>query len=363
MRVAPHVTAMVIRLVGAPAWLRGLVLLLFGAAVAGLCWWLVLQDLQQSTRAKSPAKQVEQGRLEALQTAVENAQAQQALVAQQKQQLAKLESTLPAGDDAQGAWSAVHEASRRHGLRMEQFKPGPIGTETPYPQQRAALRLTGNFDALLAFTHTLAEARSPVGIESYVLASQASQGVAGGGSLVLEATLLSLHRPAANAEPAAALAAKASTIASRPTFEGQGPVGGNPVNNEAPARAQAAFAWLPSTPGDPFESQRLATWPASTVVANALTSFPLSAMRMVGSVRAADPKAGLTALVLIGGALHPARVGDPLGNARGRVSEIRSDGLTVLESGSLSLPSLPGAKGSPGAAQSARSVTLLVPKD
>jgi Tfp pilus assembly protein PilO len=346
MIAAPWLNAIVSRLVGAPGWFRCLVLLMLGAALAGLCWWLVLQELQQSMPAKSPARKVEEGRLIERQSAVQKAEHQRAQVHLEKEQLTALESVLPAGDDAQSAWAAVHQASRRHGLRMEQFKPGPVGSETPYPQQRAALRLSGSFGALLAFTRTLAEAGSPVSLESYFLVSPAGAAAAAGsdgrGNLILEATLLSLHRPAPTAAPAvaAALATASSAAAER---------------SKAPPALQVVSAPLPGAPRDPFESQRLTPSPASDSAAvNALNSLPLSAMRMVGSVRAADPGKAFTALVLVGGTLYPVRLGDALGNARGRVAEIRADGLTVRE---------PSSPGPPGTAQAVRSNTLLIAKD
>lgn len=361
MIVPPRLSALLVRLVGGPVWWRGLALLMFGAALAGLCWWFVLQDLQQAMPAKSTARQVEEARLIERRAALQKAQAQMASVAQQKEQLAALESALPGGHDARGAWAAVHEASRRHGLRMEQFKPGPVGSETPYPQQRAALRLSGSFDALLGLAQTLAETSSAASLESYLLVSPSSTGVlansdgAGSRSLVLEATLLSLHRPAPKAAPAAAMASAApgSAAAGGPgALRMTNTTTRVPASIDAPPPAAVLSARLPSTTGDPFESRRLASLPASEPGAViALTSLPLSAMRMVGSVRAADPSVALTALVWIGGTLHAVRVGDALGNARGRVAEIRVDGLTVRE------PSLPGT------AQPARIATLLIAKD
>lgn len=360
MMVPSRLSAVFVGLVCGPVWWRGTVLLMFGAALAGLCWWLVLLDLQQSMPAKSTARQVEEARLIERRVAVQKAQAQQASVTQQKEQLAALESALPAGDDAQGAWAAVHEASRQHGLRMEQFKPGPVGSETPYPQQRATLRLSGSFDALLALAQTLAETSSAVSLESYGLVSQASPGVlanssAGSGSLVLEATLLSLHRLAPKAVPAAVMASAAlGSEASRapPAVRVQNTADLDRASIDAPPAAAVLSPELPRTPGDPFESRRLASLPASEPGAlNTLSSLPLSAMRMVGSVRAANPSADLTALVSMGGSLHAVRVGDALGNARGRVAEIRADGLTVRE------------PGSPGSAQPARIANLLIAKD
>lgn len=360
--IPARLNAILVSLASASGWLRCFFLLGFGAAAAGVCWWLVLQELQQSLPAQSSPDPVAQTRRMERQAAVQKAQSQLALGSLQKEQLATLESALPSGKNAQGAWAAVHQASRRHGLRMEQFKPGPVGSETPYPQQRAAVRLSGSFDALTAFTRTLAEARSPVGLESYVLISQTSAGGDGGGSLILEATLLSLHQPARLAAPALATAFAAGNSA---TPEGQGQLqlpglektaalARDSDSDSSPLPAVAPFARPPGKPGDPFESQRLSAAPADSGATTALNSLPLSAVRMVGSVRAADQTAALpalTALVLIGGTLHAVRVGDALGNARGRVAEIRVDGLTVRE------------PGSPGTAQASAATTLWIAKD
>lgn len=355
MTVSPRLNAMAVRLVFAPGWLRCMVLLAFGMVLTGLCWWLVLQELHQSLPEKSPAL-AEETRLVERRAALQKAQGELALVKAQREQLTLLENELPASADAQSAWATVHQASQRHGLRMAHFKPGPVGSQTPYPQQRASLRLSGSFDALLAFARTLAEAGSPVGIESYVLSSQkASPSALGvgdrGGSLTLEATLLSLLQPAPAATPAAVTAAMTAPATEVATGLARA-VASAPPFASALSQPSGAFG---DPSGDPFESGRLAASPASGAgAANALHSQPLSAMRVVGSVGAADPTSvstAPTAVVLVGGTLYAVRVGDALGNAGGRVAEIRADGLTVRE------------PGSPVTAQAVRAATLLIAKD
>lgn len=328
-----HISRVTAGLAAAPRQLRFTLLLVWGLSWFGLCWWLFLHDLQVQVAGQAPAQALEQKRLDERQAVVQQGQAQLALAQDEKDQLAALEAALPGGPDSESGWAAVHQASRQHGLRMEHFKPGSIGTEKPYPEQRAALRLVGEFDALLAFTRSLASA-SPFAIESFSLVRRSDQRATGSLSLVLEATLLSLYRPPL--APSAVMPAGAALSAVL-----------TPVDRVRPSLAAAADLpvaqpasplSLPGAPGDPFASERLAAIHVphvlSSALADPLLTLPLSGMRMVGSLRMGEQ---LAALVMAGGTLHAVRVGDKLGNARGQVGEIRSDGLTIQEPGGSGL--------------------------
>lgn len=320
-----------VRVFAAGAWVRWALLLVFGTVLFGLCWWLFLLDLQRSLSAQTSAVQAEQlQRTERLAKVQENA-GRAGDEPTQRSFLAGLEDTYLASGP--GVWLAVHQASRKHDLRMEHFKPGVTGSEKPYPEQRAALRLSGDFGALLAFTRTLAGSSSRIAIESFSLGVRQT-----GPGLVLEATLLSLHRPPTGV-PAALPTVKATSPP--PSFSTVG----------LPGSAGLA-APLPGAATNPFDGQRLAVLlapvPVAAAPANALRNTPLSSMRMVGSVRTAEQWA---AVVLINGSLHAVHVGDALGNARGHVAEIRADGLTVRE------PAVPGTP------QGARVVPLPLGKN
>lgn len=351
-------------LVLAPVWLRLGLLLAFGAASAGLCWRLVLHDLDRQLSMQASAISLDQARLEGRRAELVRSQGQLAQAQRQKEQLAVLEAELASASQAQAIWAAVHRASRKHDLRMEHFKPGPIGAEKPYAEQRAALRLSGEFDGLLAFTRSLASERaggsgSTMAIESFsITAHPAGPSSSAGAGLVLEATLRSLYRPAMTAAPAGAATTAGSpgqaAQAKLATSDETGPSRAAVADSPAALLALLARVGLAAQPGpviDPFASERLAVLPVPqatpSVLAKPLQSAPLSSMRMVGSVRAGEQVA---ALLLVGGALHAVRVGDALGDGRGKVADIRTDGLTVDE------PAGPGNT-------KARSVSLALVKE
>lgn len=360
MTSAARFRSAAVGLVNASIAIRLGLLLAFSAALAGLCWQLVLQDLHAQLSAQGSAQALKKLRLAERRAEVRRSQAQLTQAQQEKEQIAALEAALPSASQAHAAWAAVHRASRKHALRMELFKPGPVGTEEPYPEQRAVLRLSGDFEALQAFTRTLAD-DSTVAIDSFSLAGRPlGQSSTVGPALVLEATLLSLHRPAAGAVPAAlpavvAAGAGASTGQAAPAMlapvDQAGRIRSVADDSSAARLAPGVPAALSGSGIDPFASERLTSLPVPDATSSALTkplhAFPLSSMRMVGSVRAGEQVA---ALLLVGGALHAVRQGDGLGNGRGKVAEIRQDGLTVIEP--------------PGAGQSkVRSLTLPLAKD
>lgn len=349
--------ALVGRLVRGPRWLCYGALLVWGGALSLAVWWLLLQDLQQTLSPDGPARQAEATRHAERLVAVRQGEQRLAVARAQQAQLSELETALPEVSEVQSAWAAVHQASRKHGLRMELFKPGPVGSEKPYPQQRALLRLSGSFDDLLGFTQTLATSGKAVAFESFSVAGSPRTPEATGNSmLILEAVLLSLHQPVATpaAAVSAAFAAPIIPVASGASLPS--------------AAAQVVIA--PTAPitqpsvsgGDPFETGRLSvlpSWAASLQAAStgtaagatpalALQTSPLSSMRLMGSVQSAGQ---MTALVTAGGMLHAVRVGDALGNSRGQVAEIRASEITVRE-----------PRGA-GAAQPARVVVLSLSKD
>ncbi len=333
------------RVVSAPTWIRYGLLFAFGACQFALGWWLLVQDLQQSVAAQGPLQELEQTRLAERLAGLRRAERDAALSRLQQDQLAGLESELPDASAATSSWARVHQASEQHGLRMALFKPGPLGVEQPYPEQRATVRLSGSFAALLGFAQALAQGKGPVAIESFSLTGGQGQGgpnAAVNGPLVLEAVLLSLHQPARTATaPSASASAAPSASASAP---GTGP----------PATAASSvLAPMAGVTTDPFESQRMLASTASTLTASsaagqALRAAPLSTMRMVGSVRAAEQS---IALLMVSGTLHAVRVGDALGNAHGRVAAILADRITVNE---------PVTRGPD---QTVRPVVLLLAKD
>ena len=355
--------ASVRRLALGPGWVRYGVLLGWGVVLSLASWWLLLEDLQQNLSPNGAVQQIEAAKQAERVAAVQKGEQRLALAREQQLRLSVLAAALPSANDAQSAWATVHQASRKHGLRMELFKPGPVGSEKPYPQQRANLRVSGNFQDVLSFTRTLALAGKPVAFESFSVAGGVRDLEGPGNNrLVLEAVLLSLHQPAV-------IPVTAPTAPTAPT--------------ESPTASMVPLAWAPSLPsvaaptviapmastvqpillgGDPFESRRLsdasssaapalaASMAAAEVAtpAQALHSSPLASMRLVGSVQSAGQK---TALVMAGGMLHSLRVGDALGNARGRVVDIRAGELTVQE---------PSGE---GAAQPGRVVVLSLSKD
>lgn len=323
-------SAWVGRLVQGPGWLRYGAVLLWGASLGFLSWWLLLQELQLSLSSQGSAQQADATQQAERDAAMQQVERQRALVRAQKNELIALEAALPDASEVQDAWATVHQASRKHGLRMEFFKPGPMGSEKPYPQQRASLRLSGSFEALLAFTRTLAVASTPVTIESFSLVSNPSGADSGNSLLFFEAVMLSLHQPAA--------ASSANTRAV-PLDAVPSPLLGAAAGTAMPV-VMAQDSGRPGASSDPFESQRLVGSPqsagpvsaspsASTATpAHALKIAPLASMRLMGSVQSAGK---MTALVMAGGMLHAVRVGDALGNARGQVTDIRADAITVRE--------------------------------
>lgn len=354
---SPGLQDLLSRLMESPAWLRHGILILLAALVSGLVWWLTLRDLQASVKAAEVARQLDVVRLGDMAATSRRLESEVSVDGSQHARLTHLERSLVSASAGSAVWTPVHSASRHHALRMALFKPGPLGTEKPYPAQRAQLRLVGNFEALLGFARDLASEGSWVAIESFALTPQpAATAIAttagtltgtgpGAGasspdtSLVLDATLLTLHRPLPSglsdsdpfraSAPLGAALAQPGTAAARPGL----------TRSAAPAGA-----W-----SDPFQSQRLLLpAAASTELASGLQSSPLSSVRMVGSVQTPGRVA---ALVQVAGQLHAVDVGDALGNGRGRVVEILADRLTVREPGSGS------------AAAAGRSVTLLLAKE
>ncbi len=345
MKAWPRLRDFVADLAVAPGWIRLGLILVFGAAQIGLCWCLFLLDLQQTLSQQGPLQELAQARIAERLVETRRGEGGAVQARAEQEQLAELEGLLAKTPGAQAAWASVHQASQQHGLRMENFKPGPVGSEQPYAEQRASVRLSGNFQNLLGFTRTLAEGNRSVAIESYSLSGgqtgqvgqvgQASQSVGGGGSLVLEAVFLCLHPPE-RAIPAALVPSAVPSL--NAAVDGQG-------------GQLSVQKGLQSAAADPFEGQRLAgLLPSSNTAAasvRALQVAPLSSMRMVGSVRQAERMA---ALLMINGTLHAVRVGDVLGSAHGQVMEIGPDQLTVRE------PSTPGQG-------SARAVVLTLSKD
>lgn len=351
----PALLAVVSRLMDAPAWRRHGALLLLAAVASGLCWWLTLRDLQAAVKAADMARELDVVRLGERVAADRRVDSAAALDASQHGLLADLERSLVSESTGSAVWASVHSASRQHALRMALFKPGSVGTEKPYPAQRAQLRLIGSFEALLGFTRDLAADGGLVALESFALTPYlAANGAALGtgpepgleaglpdNSLVLDATLLALHRPQA---PGLADNDAVKTSARPPAAQRP---------QEAPAAAtpdSARSALPPGVWGDPFRSQRLFLPPAANAdPPSGLQALPLTSVRMVGSVQTPGR---VVALVQLAGQLHAVGVGDGLGNGRGRVVEIHADRLTVQE---------PGGSGAPGT--SGRSVTLLLAKE
>jgi type IV pilus assembly protein PilOP len=341
------------RLVLGPVWLRYGVLLVWGAALSLVIWWLLLQDLQQALPPDGPSREAEATKQAKRLAAVQQEGEQRMAAARAQQaQLSALEAALPAVSELQSALAAVHQASRKHGLRMELFKPGPVGSEKPYPQQRAILRLSGSFDDVLGFTRTLAVTGAPVALESFSLMGSPLHVQSTSSNLTLDAILLSLHQPAASVPvvaPAPLTASAAFTASIIPA-----------ASAASTASTAPAITQLNASGGDPFERGRLSALPSlasstgsdtrgiPATPAQVLQTSALASMRLMGSVQSAGK---MTALVMAGGMLHAVRLGDALGNARGLVTEIRASDITVREPG--------GA----GAAQPPRVVVLSLSKD
>ncbi len=338
----PAFQALHARAADGPVSLRWGLLVLAAAMQLGLFWWLLVHDLQQALSLADQARQRDETSLTARSAALARGQSMALENQLQKDRLSALEEALPGVADGASVWAGVHEASRRHQLRMALFKPGPVGSEAPYPEQRAQLRLIGSFSDLLAFSQTLAGGPSRIALDGFSLSADSSNS----GSVVLEATLLSLKRP----------------LASRPLTPSIPSEVGAPLPKSVPATQasiQASLVTLQPAggggPPDPFDKQRLAITAsaasaalASAVPPSALQAAALSTMRMVGSVRAGDR---LAALVMINGVLHAVRVGDAVGNSGGHVVQIQMEALTVRE---------PAA---PRTGQAARLVTLSLAKD
>ena len=161
--------------------------LLVAALVVGLGWFLLLSDATdelQAAREREPAlKQDYRSKL----TQAVNLEELRKQKLQVEEYVTQLEKQLPGKAEMDALLSDINQAGLGRGLQFELFRPGQVAVKDFYAELPIAIRVSGRYHDIGAFTADVANLSRIVTLHDLVVTAPTGRDAAGG-VLAMEAT-------------------------------------------------------------------------------------------------------------------------------------------------------------------------------